>query len=167
MFVKLLNKCFSFWPVCPCFCSVPAAWRQQFTQVMSELGGGPLGYFWLFWGSRSYKVHRGRKRASADSLGRGDDPPMAYKKKIKNTFQYTLCSSGNKSWAISVWRTSPRVWKSNEGKSLLDLLSAAVCLYWGWWARRCWGGLLLTLWEGFWPEIQVPAADGWSQAQLC
>lgn len=135
--MKLLNKCFSFWPVCPCFCSVPAARRQQFAQVVSELGGGPSGCFWLFWGSRSYKVHRGGEEGIQWFSGWRWRPPAGKK---NPTYQSTLCSSGNKSWAISVWRTSPRVRKSCARRALLHLLPAAECLYWGWWVRRRCGG---------------------------
>lgn len=33
-------------------------------------------------------------------------------------------------------------------------------------AEEAWGATL-RFWEGFWKEIEDPAADGWSQVQLC
>lgn len=59
----------------------------------------------------------------------------------------------------------PKSGSLKEGLSCIILL-LPECLCWGWLARRR-GGSALTFWEGFWQEVQDPAADGWSGAQLC
>lgn len=145
------------------FCTICLKARVHTGYVLARKGS--LGIFLAFLRQWELKSSSRERKGSRFSRWRWWPPQCSWHNKhIPVHTLYGAVVTGYEQFLFDMLLPNPEVlW----GKSLCCtfFLLLNVCAEAD--GRGGIGGPILTLWEGFWQEVWDPAADGWSQAQLC